>query len=428
MKIYTSIEFQMTEDGLEEVRSESFEYNGEVAEAKGGGGSPPPPKPDLSGTFSTDTNRLWLSNPNAKGTQYSYDLVTGKMYSGNNPMDPTSKAFQDKSAQFLDNFQRRGIGQDYLLNAGGGNAFTSIGGITNRLNEYTSTADQLKNNLEDFSTVKSNVGTLQSGLKSLTGRYDTLGKDVGAFKNDFSSFKNSYQNQQQDYADRFNNLTTGIGSLSADYDDLSDSVKGLTTNYGNLSDSVSGLTDNVGILSTDVGALKKGIGSAIDGVSSLKSGLTTTNSTVKDLQVGLGTLGADQETMADTMSQFQNNTADFSEGVLNQFNNVDTRITGVESDLTDLANKPSYTGISNAFSGGMTLGTVNPYLSNSASTYSNPYAVQNNPYAAQNNPYIQNNYNSSFGSGITAASNLMNNGFSSFNSSPFYNLMSFGGF
>ncbi len=422
MKIYTSIEFQMTGDGLEEVRSESFEYNGEVAEAKGGGGSPPPPKPDLSGTFSTDTNRLWLSNPNAKGTQYSYDLVTGKMYSGNNPMDPTSKAFQDKSAQFLDNFQRRGIGQDYLLNAGGGNAFTSIGGITNRLNEYTSTADQLKNNLEDFSTVKSNVGTLQSGLKSLTGRYDTLGKDVGAFKNDFSSFKNSYQNQQQDYADRFNNLTTGIGSLSADYDDLSDSVKGLTTNYGNLSDSVSGLTDNVGILSTDVGALKRGIGSAIDGVSSLKSGLTTTNSTVKDLQVGLGTLGADQETMADTMSQFQNNTADFSEGVLNQFNNVDTRITGVESGLTDLAKKPSYTGISNAFSGGMTLGTSNPYLSATAA-YSNPYVAQSNPYAAQNNPYIQNNY--SYGS---TASNLMNNGFSSFNSSPFYNLMSFGGF
>lgn len=38
MKVYTSIEYKMTEDGLVEVASDSHEYEGPVAETKGGGG------------------------------------------------------------------------------------------------------------------------------------------------------------------------------------------------------------------------------------------------------------------------------------------------------------------------------------------------------------------------------------------------------
>jgi hypothetical protein len=38
MKVYTSIEYKMTEDGLVEVASDSYEYEGPVAETKGGGG------------------------------------------------------------------------------------------------------------------------------------------------------------------------------------------------------------------------------------------------------------------------------------------------------------------------------------------------------------------------------------------------------
>jgi len=38
MKVYTSIEYNMTEDGLVEVASDSYEYEGPVAETKGGGG------------------------------------------------------------------------------------------------------------------------------------------------------------------------------------------------------------------------------------------------------------------------------------------------------------------------------------------------------------------------------------------------------
>jgi len=38
MKVYTSIEYKMTDEGLEEVASESYEYEGPVAETKGGGG------------------------------------------------------------------------------------------------------------------------------------------------------------------------------------------------------------------------------------------------------------------------------------------------------------------------------------------------------------------------------------------------------
>jgi hypothetical protein len=37
MKVYTSIEYKMTDEGLEEVASESYEYHGAVAETKGGG-------------------------------------------------------------------------------------------------------------------------------------------------------------------------------------------------------------------------------------------------------------------------------------------------------------------------------------------------------------------------------------------------------
>jgi len=41
MKVYTSIEYRMTDEGLEEVASESFDYEGPVAETKGGGGGQP---------------------------------------------------------------------------------------------------------------------------------------------------------------------------------------------------------------------------------------------------------------------------------------------------------------------------------------------------------------------------------------------------
>ena len=40
MKVYTSIEYKMTDEGLEEVASESYEYMGPVAETKGGGSQP----------------------------------------------------------------------------------------------------------------------------------------------------------------------------------------------------------------------------------------------------------------------------------------------------------------------------------------------------------------------------------------------------
>ena len=38
MKIYTSVTYQMTKDGMEEISSESFDYEGPVAQAGSGGG------------------------------------------------------------------------------------------------------------------------------------------------------------------------------------------------------------------------------------------------------------------------------------------------------------------------------------------------------------------------------------------------------
>lgn len=38
MKVYTSVTYQMTKEGMEEVSSESYEYNGPVAQAGSGGG------------------------------------------------------------------------------------------------------------------------------------------------------------------------------------------------------------------------------------------------------------------------------------------------------------------------------------------------------------------------------------------------------
>ena len=45
MKVYTSIQYQMTEGGLVELSSDSFDYEGPVAETKGGGSPPPEPTP-----------------------------------------------------------------------------------------------------------------------------------------------------------------------------------------------------------------------------------------------------------------------------------------------------------------------------------------------------------------------------------------------
>ena len=45
MKVYTSIQYQMTEGGLVELSSDSFDYEGPVAETKGGGSPPPEPPP-----------------------------------------------------------------------------------------------------------------------------------------------------------------------------------------------------------------------------------------------------------------------------------------------------------------------------------------------------------------------------------------------
>lgn len=61
MKVYTSVTYQMTKDGMEEVSSESYEYNGPVAQAGSGGGGTntierhyyydggPGSQPDISG-------------------------------------------------------------------------------------------------------------------------------------------------------------------------------------------------------------------------------------------------------------------------------------------------------------------------------------------------------------------------------------------
>lgn len=422
MKIYTEVVYQMTAEGMEEISSKSYEYEGPVSEAKGGG-TPAPPPPDLSGTLDEKTRRLYLTDPNAgKKSEYSYDFTTGDVYLNDKLKFARTDAEYQKTVQpYIDDFIARKdprddfVGNQYIL----GDSFTSIGGLTTGQNQLREDVNTLQQSATDVSGLKEDVLGIQSNLG---GFEDKLKSNISTTKKigtEFDTFRNDYTKQQEDYNDRFNKLTTGIGSLTDDYSDLSDSV--------------NGLTDNVGTLNTDVTALKKGVGSAVDSVSDLTSGLSSTNSTVQDLQVGLGTLGADQESMADVMGQFQENTANFSEGVLDEFGNIDTRITGVESDLTDIANKPSYTGISNAFSSGMTLGTANPYLSaysNPQTTYtgySNPYSTQNNPYSLQNNPYVQNNYNSAFGSGITAASNLMNKGFSSFNNSPFFNLMNLGG-
>lgn len=46
MKVYTRVEYQMTKDGMVEVSSDYYEYDGVVSEAKGGGSPPPEPKPD----------------------------------------------------------------------------------------------------------------------------------------------------------------------------------------------------------------------------------------------------------------------------------------------------------------------------------------------------------------------------------------------
>ena len=43
MKVYTSIQYQMTEGGLVELSADSFDYDGPVSETKGGGNPPPPP-------------------------------------------------------------------------------------------------------------------------------------------------------------------------------------------------------------------------------------------------------------------------------------------------------------------------------------------------------------------------------------------------
>jgi len=45
MKVYTSIQYQMTEGGLLELSADSFDYDGPVSEAKGGGSPPPQPPP-----------------------------------------------------------------------------------------------------------------------------------------------------------------------------------------------------------------------------------------------------------------------------------------------------------------------------------------------------------------------------------------------
>ena len=107
MKIYTEIEFKMTEDGLEEVRSSSFEYDGPVAEAKGGGGGPPPP--DLSGTLDKNTRRLNLTDPNSNAkSKYSYDFATGDVYLNNNLKYARTDPKYEKIVQpYVDNFLSR---------------------------------------------------------------------------------------------------------------------------------------------------------------------------------------------------------------------------------------------------------------------------------------------------------------------------------
>jgi hypothetical protein len=45
MKVYTSIQYQMTEGGLLELSADSFDYDGPVSESKGGGSPPPQPPP-----------------------------------------------------------------------------------------------------------------------------------------------------------------------------------------------------------------------------------------------------------------------------------------------------------------------------------------------------------------------------------------------
>ena len=60
MKVYTRVEYQMTKDGMVEISSDSYEYEGFVSEAKGGGSPPPqePPKPETPKKEEVRTARI----------------------------------------------------------------------------------------------------------------------------------------------------------------------------------------------------------------------------------------------------------------------------------------------------------------------------------------------------------------------------------
>lgn len=276
MKIYTEIEFKMTEDGLEEVRSSSFEYDGPVAEVKGPGD--PTPRPDLSGQFNENTGRINLTNPNdinGRRDQYSYDPVTGfihqdtkfksdflpyqpflhkkviqptigsaisqPMAASSSVIKPDDKRYGALRDEFIKQFQDKGIGSEYLL--GNENpTFTSFGGLTEGQNRLSSNISDLTSQYGDLSTGLSNVqdtvGNVQTGLSDLAADYQNLGNKFEDYNNQFGDFRSAYDKQMSDYGTRFDQMSQGIGSLTSDYDDMQDKMQTIENTSADFSEAV----------------------------------------------------------------------------------------------------------------------------------------------------------------------------------------------
>lgn len=311
MKIYTEVVYQMTAEGMEEISSKSYEYEGPVAQAGGGGAgssqgqfndngrinltdnTPIPSvglsdgilKPvDLGTTFqgvSTKADAMAAGAASAEeNAQYSYDPVTGFIHHDNyrNPLlqvarvteqgqkdlnaqgsviRPDDKRYNDLRDRFVNEFKEKGVGQDFLLGTGDNTGFTSFAGLTTGQNKLTDNVDKLTSQYSDLSTGLTNMdtkyGELNTGLTDLTSQFQDLGGQVENYQNDFSQFRDAYDNQLSDYSTRFENLSQGIGSLNSDYEDMQQTMNNFQENTADFSQAV---IDRFGNVEGRVGTLE----------------------------------------------------------------------------------------------------------------------------------------------------------------------------
>jgi len=324
MKIYTEIEFKITEDGLEEVRSSSFEYDGPVAEVKGPGD--PTPRPDLSGQFNENTGRINLTNPNdmnGRGDQYSYDPVTGFIHqdTGFKPdIQPIPGPYQPVLHQ---------PSGPLLSDIGPGQAARGQAGLEKRIIS---------------SAIGPNFGGITAQPISSSTVIKPDDKRYGALRDEFiKQFQD--KNVGSEYLLGNENPTfTSFGGLTEGQNRLSSNISDLTSQYGDLSTGLSNVQDTVGNVQTglsDLAADYQNLGNKFEDYnnqfgdfrSAYDKQMSDYGTRFDQMSQGIGSLTSDYDDMQDKMQTIENTSADFSEAVVNRFGQVEGRVGSLEDKV-----------------------------------------------------------------------------------------------